>query len=98
MRLSVDGMIMEKDLSIAMDPRVDIASADLYSQRTLSMDCYNAYHTLQDIVEAIDSSQKPSKKMLELRGDGLPEEPDFMYGSTLKAGLMDIHARYYILR
>ncbi len=80
-RLTVDGKASEKPLTIRMDPRVKMTDQALNRQRDLSMASYNAYHELQDIVEAIDAKEKPSKEMLALRGNGNARDQDAMYGS-----------------
>lgn len=80
-RLTVDGKTSEKPLTIRMDPRVSITEKALNRQRDLSMASYNAYHELQDIVEAIDEQNSPSKQALALRGNGNPSDQDTMYGS-----------------
>ncbi len=80
-RLTVDGKVSEKPLTIRMDPRVKMTDQALNLQRDLSMASYNAYHELQEIVEAIDAKEKPSKEMLALRGNGNASDQDIMYGS-----------------
>ena len=45
------------------------------------MQCYTAYHELQEIVEAIDDTSSASAQMQNFRGSGQVGEPDFMYGS-----------------
>lgn len=80
-RLTVDGKVSEKPLTIRMDPRVSITEKALNMQRDLSMASYHAYHELQAIVEAIDAQNRPSNEALALRGNGNASDQDAMYGS-----------------
>ncbi|SIO01402.1 Uncharacterized protein SAMN05444394_2898 [Algoriphagus halophilus] len=80
-RLAVDGEVFEKPLTIKMDPRVTISEEALQMQTDLSKTCYDSYHELQRIVEAIDAYSKPSEEQLALRGMGRVGNPDTMYGS-----------------
>lgn len=88
-RLTVDGRVLEKELTVRMDPRVQLLSSETMKQYRLSMTCYDAYHQLQEILETIDSRSKTSKKLLEFRGDGVAGEPDIMYGSIQQATIAD---------
>lgn len=80
-RLTVDGKVSERPLAIRMDPRVVMSEKALNIQHDLSIDCYAAYHELQDIVEAIDAKRKPSSAQMAFRGNGSVGDPDTMYGS-----------------
>ncbi|MBO3697697.1 sialidase family protein [Roseivirga sp. E12] len=80
-RLTVDGKVSESPLTIRMDPRVVISQKALNVQHDLSMECYLAYHELQDIVEEIDAMANPSNGQMAFRGNGSVGDPDTMYGS-----------------
>ncbi len=80
-RLTVDGEVQEKNLSVVMDPRVTVARKEIEKQSLLSHRCYDGYHQLQDIREMIDARSQVSKKLAAFRGAGKPGEPDTMYGS-----------------
>ncbi|RLD18955.1 MAG: glycoside hydrolase, partial [Bacteroidetes bacterium] len=80
-RLTVDGQATEKALTVRMDPRVKTSTADLKKQSEMSMRCYDAYHELQTIREAIDQMSNASNAIKALRGNGAPGNPDTMYGS-----------------
>ena len=92
-RLTVDGQIQERILQVSMDPRVSISDTDLKLQTDLSMICYQAYHELQDIREAIDARLKTGtgteqrEKMEARRGEGGPEDADILYGSVYETPL-----------
>lgn len=80
-RLTVDGDTSERPLKVEMDPRVSISEKALEMQTDLSMACYLGYLELQELVVAIDSNSKASKKQKTLRGSGRVGNPDTMYGS-----------------
>lgn len=80
-RLTVDDEVYERTLHVQLDPRVDVSDADLVMQRELSKVCYDSYHQLQDIVEAIDSRSNATDELNKLRGRGAVGDPDIMYGS-----------------
>lgn len=80
-RLTVDGKVSERPLTIRMDPRVVISEKALNVQHDLSVDCYVGYHELQDIVEAIDAKKRASNAQKAFRGNGAVGDPDTMYGS-----------------
>ncbi len=79
--LTVDGKLSERSLTVKMDPRVTISESALQMQTDLSKACYDGYHELQEIVEAIDSQGNPSDAQNALRGNGSVGDPDTMYGS-----------------
>jgi hypothetical protein len=64
-----------------MDPRVTISESALQMQTDLSKVCYDGYHELQDIVEAIDGLTNPTELQRNFRGEGSVGNPDTMYGS-----------------
>lgn len=80
-RLTAGGKSIERPLTIKMDPRVTISDGALQLQTELSKACYDAYHQLQSIVEAIDNKRNPSSAQSALRGNGSVGNPDTMYGS-----------------
>jgi hypothetical protein len=81
-RLTVDGRVEGRPLTVRMDPRVKIAAADLRAQTDASLACYRAYHELQELREAIDARPADAREALKtLRGDGDPEDQDVLYGS-----------------
>ena len=90
-RLSVDGERVERSLDVRLDPRVHIDEEGLRLQTELSMRCYQDYHRLQEIREAIDRElegdvgQGRREELLALRGSRDPGEPDILYGSIYAA-------------
>jgi photosystem II stability/assembly factor-like uncharacterized protein len=96
-RLTVDGVPTERSVDVRLDPRVEIEPDALRLQTDLSMRCYEAYHALQTIREAIDGALEETEErgaeergdadverraaLLALRGEGAPGEPDVLYGS-----------------
>jgi len=80
-RLTVDGKVSERPLTIRMDPRVVMSEKALNKQHSLIMTAYNAYHELQSMIENIDANKKASKGMIALRGNGKASDQDVMYGS-----------------
>ncbi len=88
-RLTVDGEVHEKGLTVKMDPRVKISREEILKQSELSMICYDAYHQLQDAREAIDSRSRASKKLLDFRGNGMVGDPNIMYGSIRQSPVED---------
>ena len=92
-RLKTGGQILEKPVSIKMDPRVKISEEDLQLQTSYSMMCYQSYHELQALREAVEAQlngRKQLKKsqitaLSELAGIGAPELPDVFYGSIYEA-------------
>ncbi len=86
-RLTVDGKALEQTIEVQMDPRVTINVEDAQLQTDYSLACYNAYHKLQDIREAIDQklagkiTDEQRKILQTLRGNGNPSGGDILYGS-----------------
>jgi photosystem II stability/assembly factor-like uncharacterized protein len=89
-RLTVDGVVLERPLEVRLDPRVNVSTADLQLQTENSLTCYNAYLRLQKIRESIDAAlqspatQRDAKKreaLQTLRGSGAPGNPDLLYSS-----------------
>ncbi len=95
-KLSVDGEVQEKKISVRLDPRVTISEADLTLQTKYSATCYQAYNQLQKIRETIDeklANQKmkwpkgKKEQVIAFRGSGLPDNPDVLYGSISATSL-----------
>lgn len=89
-RLTVDGSMQERQLTVRLDPRVTISDSDLQLQTDNSMACYSGYLAAQRIREMIDEMLNDStaaltkarrKKLLALRGAGSPGIPSTLYGS-----------------
>ncbi len=80
-RLTVDGKVTEKYLVLRLDPRVSMSETALESQHNLSMACYEAYHELQQMSEAITSQKSISASNLELLGSGKPHDQNVLYSS-----------------
>lgn len=96
-KLNVDGEILESKISVRLDPRTSIKKQDIQLQTDLSMDCYNNYLQLQEMIEASDvllsdtkkKWRKGVKEQLEtLKGNGRPDGGDFLYGS-ISAGPLE---------
>jgi hypothetical protein len=94
-KLTVDGKSSEQPLEVVLDPRSKISLSDLKLQTDYSMMCYNAYHELQDIRESIEAQLIGKKKLkkaqytslLDMVGEGQPENPDIQYGSIYESPL-----------
>lgn len=90
-RLTVDGVKTEKQLTVRLDPRVDVSSSDIELQTEFSLRAYDAYDRLLDLRNKVDramvASQSPTvRQALErLRGDGSVGDPDVLYGSIVAA-------------
>jgi photosystem II stability/assembly factor-like uncharacterized protein len=81
-RLAVDGTVLEKELEVRMDPRVEMSPEDLRLQSENSLACYRGYLEAQQIREAIDAlGAERREALMAFRGEGNPEEPDTLYGS-----------------
>ena len=87
-RLTVDGVSVDKELSVRLDPRVSVDSSAIQKQTEYSLRAYDSYHRLLEIREAIDRallapnvSARSRSQLQSLRGSGLPGDPDITYGS-----------------
>lgn len=87
-RLTVDGVATDRPLDVRLDPRVNIAPADLQRQTDLSMACYRGADRAQEIRAAIDSALRSPvadatrrDALQRLRGPGMPGDPDILYES-----------------
>jgi hypothetical protein len=84
-RLTADGSVSERTIDVRMDPRVDASEDDIRLQTEHSMTCYRSYLALQAIRDAIDDAGavEPGRRdrWAAFRGQGLPGEPDTLYGS-----------------
>lgn len=95
-RMTVDGVISSQPIEVRLDPRVIIKPEDLQMQTALSLECYQNYHALQQIREAIDSELDDKLKnwasgekqaLRSLRGSGAPRDGDVLYGSISESPL-----------
>jgi photosystem II stability/assembly factor-like uncharacterized protein len=85
-RLTVDGATEQRPLEVRLDPRVQIAPADLRRQTDASLTCYRGYHQAQEMREAIDAKPAAERtKLMALRGNGEPGMQDVLYGSITAA-------------
>ena len=88
-RLTADGVTMERRRDVRMDPRVVVSDADLRLQTDLSLACYRAYQRVQEIREALDAAVNRQadrrEQLMALRGSGTPENPDILYESISAA-------------
>jgi photosystem II stability/assembly factor-like uncharacterized protein len=96
-KMNVDGEVLERKISVRLDPRTSIAKAELQLQTDLSMDCYNNYLQLQQMRETTDALLSDTKKkwkkgvkeqLQALKGNGNPDGGDFLYGS-ISAGTLE---------
>ena len=55
-RLTVDGIVSERELRVRMDPRVEISDEALRLQTENTMACYRGYLAAQDLREAIEAA------------------------------------------
>lgn len=83
-RLTIDGLPIEKTLEVRMDPRVQISQESLQQQTDLSLRCYYEYLKAQETREAVEAEIADAKgerqSLLQaLRGEGEPGEPDVLY-------------------
>lgn len=95
-RLSVDGQIMERQITVRLDPRAKISELELQLQSDLTRQCYTDYGLLQEIRNAVDirlADTKKGKKELErlsrFRGEGKPQGGDILYGSIVQTPLKE---------
>jgi hypothetical protein len=95
-RLTVDGQIMERPITVRLDPRSKISEADLQLQSDLSSQCYTDYNGLQEIREAVDArladpkkGKKEKESLRQFRGEGNPEGGDILYGSIVQTPLKE---------
>jgi len=91
-RLTVDGAASERTLEVRMDPRVSISAEDLQAQTDLSLACYRGHGRLQEVRDQIDIVLRSggldagrTSALRGLRGDGVPDDPDIMYGGIYAA-------------
>tara|TARA_R110000744_G_scaffold175510_2_gene294275 strand:+ start:3664 stop:6732 length:3069 start_codon:yes stop_codon:yes gene_type:complete len=90
-QLKVDGEILEKNITVKLDPRSTMSDEALALQTDLSLQTYTDYGKLQEIREAIDTKlarkSRKQEKLLAFRGDGVPEDGDLIYGSIYASEL-----------
>ena len=89
-RLTADDLVSDKKLTVKIDPRVESSPGDLQQQFDHSMRCYNSYLDLQKIREKIDNSlisasTVKKQQLVELRGEGKPENSNILYGSIYES-------------
>lgn len=98
LRLIVGKQIIERFLTVKLDPRVKISSEDLYLQTSLSLKGYISYNKLQQGKEAVDNKMSdPNSRISKtdrsqwqlLRGNGNPSNGDILYGSIRSNQLED---------
>ena len=87
-RLTVDGTVYERPVTVRLDPRVAISGEDLQLQTDYSMICYRGYLEALTLRHNIDGSltdralsDAQRDALATLRGSGLPGDPDILYGS-----------------
>jgi hypothetical protein len=91
-RLTADGVVLERSLEVRLDPRVEISAQALAQQTQGSMRAYRGYLALQEIREQIDArlgtgeatpaaTDESAQALNSLRGEGQPGEADILYGS-----------------
>ena len=87
-RLNVDGTVLQRQIEVMLDPRVQIPAEDLQLQTDYSMACYTAYLRLQTLRDAIEVQLKENTlnqglrdRLSALRGSGKPSGGDILYGS-----------------
>ena len=91
-RLTAGGSVHERTIDVRMDPRVDASEDDIRLSTEDSMTCYRSYLALQTIRDAIDEHSgavEPGRRdrWAAFRGQGLPGEPDTLYGSIREESL-----------
>ena len=75
-RLTVGSTVMTKNIVVKMDPRVTATDEDIRLQTEYSMRVYRGYQRLQELRAKADA---------DLAGNGLPGDPDILYGSIYEA-------------
>ncbi len=93
-KLTVDGAVTEKEITVRLDPRSKLSEVDLALHTKLSMDVYNAYNQLHSLRE--DGKVKLGSRKLKSKtrtiienfmGKGDPENGDPLYGSIRESSL-----------
>ena len=87
-RLNADGAVLQRQIDVTLDPRVQISAEDLQLQTDYSMACYKGYLRLQTLRDSIDAQLKQNlvnqelrDRLNTLRGTGKPSGGDILYGS-----------------
>jgi hypothetical protein len=84
-RLTVDGLVLDRRIEIRLDPRAETSEEDLRLQTENSLACYRGYLEAQKIREAIDALPSERREtLIPFRGEGAPEDPDTLYGSIIE--------------
>lgn len=95
-RLWIDGVVQENKIDVRLDPRVNISASDLQLQTSNSLTCYKTYSQVQNLRDLIDAKladpkmkwPKGKKELVQtFRGNGLPDNPDALYGSIAESTL-----------
>jgi hypothetical protein len=92
-RLTTGDQMLEQAIEVQMDPRVSISEQDLLLHTQWSQICYQHYQQLQQIRDEIDALLADKKDLdkhealLKLRGEGDPEDGDFIYGSIREVAI-----------
>ncbi|MEZ4896016.1 MAG: glycoside hydrolase [Saprospiraceae bacterium] len=87
-RLTVDGQSMEQPIEVVLDPRVSVPEADIDYQSDYSLRCYHYQHQAHEMITQLDDwlnkhPSGPKREMaLALRGQGEPDDQDFVYGGA----------------
>lgn len=94
-RLKAGSVTLEKPVVVKMDPRVKVSDMDLQLQTDYSMACYQAYHELQTMRDAIEAQLGGKRKLKKIQytslsnmvGVGAPELPNVLYGSIYETDM-----------
>jgi hypothetical protein len=93
-KLTVDGTIIEKEMTVRLDPRSKLSSEDLELHTKLSMDVYEAYNQLHSLREEAKTRlvnrklrSRTRAKIEKFIGVGDPENGDPLYGSIKETPL-----------
>jgi hypothetical protein len=82
-RLTVDGLVLDRRIEVRLDPRVETSEEDVRLQTESSLACYRGYLEAQQIRESIDALPPERREtLIPFRGEGAPEDPDTLYGSV----------------
>lgn len=95
-RLTVDGVVSEKEIEVRLDPRVDAPATDIELQTEFSLRAYDAYHRLLDLRNSVDEQLRRTdlsvsmrESLDNLRGSGRVGDPDILYGNIVAASPED---------
>ncbi len=93
-RLTVDGTVQEKPLTVVLDPRVEISDEDLELQTRYSLQLLRASEQAQRLRDRIDeelvtAAGARQEQLRVLRGEGDAENPNISYGHITASALED---------